>query len=202
MTYVNVTIDESAIMSGFEFKVSYDPERVEFVEGSVAGLVGLNISGVFEDGVVTVASAFLGEEFGGTVSLGFKSSGLNDDVTFKIVDASVMNLDGVARSTNLGEYTLKALPAVYSLSQNYPNPFNPTTTIDYSIPKAGNVELVIYNMAGQKVRTLISGKQDAAYYKVVWDGRNDVGESVASGLYFYRLVSGNFSKIEKMTLVK
>jgi len=57
-------------------------------------------------------------------------------------------------------------------------------------------------MAGQKVRTLVNGKQDAAYYNVVWDGRNNAGESVGSGLYFYRLISGNFSKIDKMTLVK
>ena len=114
----------------------------------------------------------------------------------------VSDIDGVAVSNNLSQFAYKAPPAVYALSRNYPNPFNPTTTIDYSIPEAGNVELVIFNMAGQKVRTLVSEKQDAAYYKVVWDGRNENGESVASGLYFYRLASGNFNKIEKMTLIK
>jgi flagellar hook assembly protein FlgD len=91
---------------------------------------------------------------------------------------------------------------VYSLSKNYPNPFNPTTTIDYTIPEAGKVNLVIYNTAGQKVRTLVNQTQDAAYYKVVWDGRDDSGMSVASGIYFYRLSADKFSKIEKMTLLK
>jgi flagellar hook assembly protein FlgD len=103
---------------------------------------------------------------------------------------------------NSVESTYKVAPSVYALSKNYPNPFNPTTTIDYSIPQAGNVELVIYNTAGQKVRTLINQMQDASFYKVVWDGRDESGQSVASGIYFYRLVAGNFSKIEKMTLIK
>jgi len=118
------------------------------------------------------------------------------------VNAFVDNLEGVAVSTNLSELSMKAIPNVYALSQNYPNPFNPTTTIDYSIPKSGQVELVIFNLAGQKVRTLIDANQSAAFYKVVWDGRNDNGESVGSGFYFYRILSGNFSKIEKMMLIK
>jgi len=94
------------------------------------------------------------------------------------------------------------IPEVFALSKNFPNPFNPTTTIEYQIPTAGNVELVIFNMAGQVVRTLINESKDAGYYKVMWNGRNDMGETVASGLYFYKLVSGNFNKIEKMTLIK
>jgi len=95
-----------------------------------------------------------------------------------------------------------AAPVAYALSKNYPNPFNPTTTIEFAIPVAGNVELVIYNINGQKVRTLVSETKDAGYYKAMWDGRNELGESVSSGIYLYRLVSGDFSKIEKMTFIK
>jgi hypothetical protein len=96
------------------------------------------------------------------------------------------------------------LPDAYSLSKNFPNPFNPTTTIQYAIPAdgAGHVEMIIYNINGQKVRTLVNETKDAGYYSVVWDGRNDRGELVSSGIYLYRIVSGNFSKIERMTFIK
>lgn len=96
------------------------------------------------------------------------------------------------------------LPDAFSLSKNFPNPFNPTTTIAYTIPAdgVGQVEMVIYNVNGQKVRTLVNEKKEAGYYNVVWDGRNDTGEMVSSGLYLYKIVSGSFNKIEKMTFMK
>ena len=200
--FLNVNIGETETLKGFEFYLSYNTEALEFVENSVNGLVGLNITNVDEDGIIRVSDWFAGEQFDGTVTLAFRSNGVNNNLTFEILNAMVDDVDGLALSTNVSDYEARALPTVYALSQNYPNPFNPTTTIDYSIPKSGNVELVIFNMTGQKVRTLVSGKQDAAFYKIVWDGRNELGENVASGLYFYRLVSGSFSKIEKMTLIK
>jgi len=95
-----------------------------------------------------------------------------------------------------------AVPTAYALSENYPNPFNPTTTIEFAIPVAGNVELVIYNINGQKVRTLVNETKDAGFFHMTWDGRNDLGETVSSGIYLYRLVSGNFNKMEKMTFIK
>jgi len=104
--------------------------------------------------------------------------------------------------TDIITSVLEAKPEVYALSNNFPNPFNPTTSIEYQIPTNGNVELVIFNMAGQKVRTLVSESKDAGFYKVVWNGKDDMGETVSSGMYFFKLVSGNFSKIEKMTLIK
>jgi len=94
------------------------------------------------------------------------------------------------------------VPTAFALSENYPNPFNPTTTIEFAIPVAGNVELVIYNINGQKVRTLVNETKDAGFYKVMWDGRNEIDETVSSGIYLYRLVSGDFNKMEKMTFIK
>ncbi|MFC1490010.1 FlgD immunoglobulin-like domain containing protein [Candidatus Latescibacterota bacterium] len=96
------------------------------------------------------------------------------------------------------------LPDAFALSQNFPNPFNPTTTIGYAIPAdgAGHVEMVIYNSNGQKIRTLVNETQDAGYYNVVWDGRSDSGEMVSSGLYVYKIVSGSFSKSDRMTFMK
>ena len=88
------------------------------------------------------------------------------------------------------------------LLQNYPNPFNPSTTICYSVPKDGEVNLAIYNAKGQLINTLISGYRNKGNYQIVWQGKDAKGSSVASGLYFTRLVSGGKTITKKMLLMK
>lgn len=91
----------------------------------------------------------------------------------------------------------------FKLNQNYPNPFNPTTTISFSLPEASRVTLAVYNVLGQKVRTLINNQlATAGFHAKQWDGRDDAGRQVASGIYFYKLEAGNFSSIKKMVLMK
>ena len=85
---------------------------------------------------------------------------------------------------------------------NYPNPFNPSTTISYSIPADGNVNVSIYNVKGQLVNTLVSEYKSKGNYQIVWQGKDSNGRSVASGLYFARLVSGGKSISGKMLLMK
>jgi outer membrane protein assembly factor BamB len=94
------------------------------------------------------------------------------------------------------------LPTDYHLSQNYPNPFNPSTTIEYRLPVRSEVELCIYNILGQRVRTLVSGPRSAGDHTVVWDGTADSGRRVATGIYFYRLKTPGFVQTKKMVLVK
>jgi len=89
------------------------------------------------------------------------------------------------------------VPFTYRLSQNYPNPFNPTTTIKYGLPKYGNTKLVVYNITGQVVKTLVDEFRDAGTYEVTFDATN-----FASGVYFYSLESGSFKETKKMLLVK
>lgn len=93
-------------------------------------------------------------------------------------------------------------PQGFVLGQNYPNPFNPTTTIKYSIIKAGLVELSIFNSLGQKIRTLITGVHPAGAFEITWDGRNARGEAVASGTYLYQLNTKSFEETQRMTLVR
>jgi len=88
------------------------------------------------------------------------------------------------------------------LSQNYPNPFNPQTTIAFSLKERGNVSLKVYNVSGELVRTLMNENQDKGAHTKVWDGRNDSGQPVSSGVYFYKLVTNNFSQTKKMVLLK
>ncbi|OGU35937.1 MAG: hypothetical protein A2315_12705 [Ignavibacteria bacterium RIFOXYB2_FULL_35_12] len=85
----------------------------------------------------------------------------------------------------------------YSLSQNYPNPFNPTTTIQFSLEEKINVELSIYNILGEKIRTLFNDEMNSGQYKIVFDGSN-----LASGIYFYRIQAGKFLQTKKMILMK
>ena len=89
------------------------------------------------------------------------------------------------------------VPVSYALSQNYPNPFNPSTEIEFSIKKAGDVSLKVYDLLGREVRTLVDEDMAAGTYKVRFDGTN-----LASGVYIYRIVAGEFSAIKKMVLVK
>ncbi len=95
------------------------------------------------------------------------------------------------------------LPTEFNLSKNYPNPFNPTTTIEFALPHNGDVKLVIFNTLGQQVRTLVSTKMNAGYYKSVWDSCDELGKRVSSGMYFYRLeVDNKQISTQKMLLLK
>lgn len=93
-------------------------------------------------------------------------------------------------------------PTEFALEQNYPNPFNPTTTIEVAIPKAADVEINIYNILGQKVRALLREAKAPGFYSVQWDGRNDFGQVVSTGVYVYRLRAGSFIQTKKMMFVK
>ena len=94
------------------------------------------------------------------------------------------------------------LPSDYTLSNNYPNPFNPSTNIQYSIPKNELVSLVVYNLLGQKVITLVNSELGAGNYNIVWNGKNEFGNKVASGIYIYQLTAGQFIQSKKMILMK
>jgi hypothetical protein len=94
------------------------------------------------------------------------------------------------------------LPSAYQLDQNHPNPFNPQTVIGYTLPRTERVSLSVYNLLGQRITTLIDQIQSAGNHSVTWDGADREGRPVASGVYFYRLKSGDFAQTKKMLLLK
>lgn len=94
------------------------------------------------------------------------------------------------------------LPTAFAVEQNYPNPFNPATDIRFALPGASDVEITIYNALGQKVNTLVNRKFDAGFHSVKWNGTDERGSGVSSGIYFYRVSAGAFSSVKKMLLVK
>jgi hypothetical protein len=104
--------------------------------------------------------------------------------------------------TAVGNERLATVIKTFALLQNYPNPFNPNTTIEYQLPKTGNVEIKIFSINGQLVKTLESSHQIAGTHSVVWDGRNNGGQTVASGLYIYQVAFENSVLAKKMMFVK
>jgi hypothetical protein len=93
-------------------------------------------------------------------------------------------------------------PPDFMLFQNYPNPFNPTTSIEFLLPRSGQVKIEIFNILGQKVRTLVDQHLKAGHKLVDWDGCDDSGKEVSSGIYFYRIKTSEFSQTKKMVLLR
>jgi len=100
------------------------------------------------------------------------------------------------------EEAVETLPKAFALKQNFPNPFNPITSIAFEMPSDQNVRLTVYNMLGQNVRTLVNDQRSAGRYTILWDGRDDAGHMVGSGVYFYQIQAGSFTKTAKMVFLK
>ena len=104
--------------------------------------------------------------------------------------------DGQYAYSKIVEITFNKIIEYY-LTQNYPNPFNPTTKINFNLPVAGNVKLTVYNLLGQEIKTLVNGYNESGVYNYTFDAKE-----LNSGIYIYKLESGNYSQTRKMTLVK
>lgn len=120
------------------------------------------------------------------------------------VDANGNMSDGsnVVSTSIVSVDEAEMIPTAFGLSQNYPNPFNPTTSIEFALPEAANVSLEIYNLLGQKVRTLVNGYVSAGYVTTRWDGLDQHGQEVGSGTYIYRLKTSEQSFSKKLVLMK
>jgi len=126
----------------------------------------------------------------------------NKTVTFAqtlINGTYVIEASEVAKATAVEE---NVIPEKISLYQNYPNPFNPETRISFDIPQKGNVKLTIYNIIGSEVRSLVNNDLEQGTYHVTWNGKDNFGRPVASGVYLYKLESNNNSVTKKMNLIK
>ncbi len=136
------------------------------------------------------------------------SAGEHILVRFRLYsDASVRNwgwaIDNVEIGTTTGVGDGKSFPARFALDQNYPNPFNPSTTIEYSLPGTSTVKMVVYDLLGREVRTLLNNdRKEAGDYTIMWDGKSNAGHSLPSGTYFLRLEAGKHTATQKLMLLK
>ncbi len=103
---------------------------------------------------------------------------------------------------NTGIKETELISHSYSLKQNYPNPFNPSTIINFNLPVSSNIKLIIIDIIGQQIRSLLNEEKSAGNYSVIWDGKDDFGQLVSSGVYFYRMQANDFVMVKKMMLVR
>ena len=210
---VTARLEDMTDVAAFGLQLTYDPEKVkplaadqaisqgDVFDGNGAGSLFFHR---FETGVVEVASGRIGSDWsasgdGDLATVRFMAL-VDEPGVIEIANGVVVNSAhfGIPMTVDKAP----ALPSVAALHQNYPNPFNPATEIRFDIPTARDVQLRIYNQLGQTVRTLVDNRMKAGTYALEWDGQDQMGRSVASGVYFYNLEAGDFNQIRKMTLVK
>ena len=128
----------------------------------------------------------------------------NDKASVVLHDVKAAGMAGESLPVTVGEkrIDISIVPAVFALHQNYPNPFNPVTEIQFDVPTESHVTLTIYNIMGQEVRTLSNSTLEAGFHSIRWDGTNESGELISTGVYFYRLTSPSFTSTKKMLMVK
>jgi hypothetical protein len=133
---------------------------------------------------------------------------VDDSSNIYVTGTSDMNVAGIMCTIKYRQFvgvevlTPSGVPLHFKLSQNVPNPWASGTGISYTLPREAQVALRVYNPTGQLVRSLIHGKESAGFKQVAWDGRDEAGRRVPSGVYFYRLQAGAFSDTKKMVVIR
>jgi hypothetical protein len=201
-------------LRGYTFTMCYDPDKIEIMNEYMAIEEGdflvsgnpsnrsifftiQNKKGIeFVNVLMGYVEPAIGEGVIATIKMKSLVDGERPDIS--VVDIKVAN--SVNRFFRLKD--VSQVPDEFGLSQNYPNPFNPETRIKFQLPMTSKVVLKVYNVLGQEVRTLVNTEMKAGFHSIVWDGRNQTGVRVASGIYIYRIKAGNFVTSKKMTLLK
>jgi PKD repeat protein len=185
-------------VSGYNYTRAYASYSFSSATWYVATVIAYSTGQVTAKvGTTTVKSYTFSAVKSGLVGVGYNNSNCDFD-DFCISATASSNDGGVA----LGDDQGATLPEKFSLGQNFPNPFNPTTTIYFSLTEPGEVQLIVYNVLGEKVRTLVYGPHETGEFAVTWDGKDLNGQSVASGIYLYRLTVNSESITKKMVLMK
>ena len=119
---------------------------------------------------------------------------------FEFADVMVNEQSAVITAVEISDQ--KELPTEWVLSQNYPNPFNPETVISFHVPKSSHVVIEVYNLLGQRLQKLVDESKEVGIYQARWDGCDENGNSVSSGIYIYKMQADGFVAIKKMALVR
>jgi hypothetical protein len=178
----------------------YEGVQVDWETGMEYGVAGFNVLRSFrEDGdYVKVNEELIPSSPNGLYNFIDKEVAAGRIHYYKVEN---VDIDG---TTSLhGPVKAEApVPKDFRLAQNFPNPFNPNTTIRFDLPKVAQVKLEVYNVLGQKVRTVLDQRMEPGYHEMTWDSYNDQGMRVSSGVYYYRISAGEFQDVKKMALVK
>ncbi len=211
---LTIKANQMKSLSGYSFDLKFNTEEYEFVDvRNDKPFDGEGVNPVFlksvEDGQITVAGVT--NEFTDENSLSgeaplvtFVFKWVGDDASEMFIDnIQVIDTDYNMNKLERTSVDPVPLPEEFELMNNYPNPFNPVTKMRFALPKSENVTIVIYNVLGQKVKTLVSNQKFRAGIRTFkWNGTNDQGMRVGSGTYIYRIKMGNYVSSKKMTLIK
>jgi len=209
---IGIDILSEDVVSGVQFTIHYDADKIQLFDAVMNQQnANFDVYSKINDGrMAVIAFSMTGEKLelgdGAEINIPAKAIGnFLGDVEFVMSELILATSNATALNADIsvGDVSVTLdIPTTYGIDQNYPNPFNPTTTINYQLPVESAVALVIYNLRGQIVTTLVNDTKEAGYYSVVWDGTNDQGKMVASGEYIYSIKAGEFTKNMKMIFLK
>lgn len=207
---VVLSVEDAGAVSGFGLSLDYDRATAELIEivpvsASMFGADQPLLQAESESRLIVAhvsSETRTGERLDLAVAR-FRMLDPTASTSVVLSDVALSGPGGMTRSVPDASLAhLRQIPNDFALNQNFPNPFNPETQIAFQMPEAGNLSLIIYNTLGQQVRVLEQGPMEAGFHRVVWDGRNEIGRQVSSGIYLLRMHSGQFNTVRKMLLLK
>jgi hypothetical protein len=219
---VGDSINPVVNLFGASFVVRYDPQQLRVVSVSQGDFLGANLPIWFTNVDTTAGKISIGMSRAGVLDgvsgvgklalLGLRvassaSIGSTTQVAIEEVAANDPNGNPIALAPQGADIIVavkkeQAKPERFALMQNYPNPFNPETTIEFALPQPAHVKLEIYNLLGQRISTLVDQRLDAGVTAVKWNGRDDAGRQMPSGVYLYRIEAGSFTAIRRLVMMR
>lgn len=209
---LQIDIEQNGYIFGMQFALEYDPSMISIYAPNIAKHQDNVIvtSSTKSEGelivlVVSLENKPIHTENNTILNIPIEFRGQNQDVSqIKIDDIKISGYKGNLINFVAKSYLtdIKTIPNSFDLEQNYPNPFNPDTEIRYQIPKESFVELIVFNIVGQKIKVLESGFLKPGFHSMNWDGTDDKGINVPTGVYFYSISSESFQKTKKMLYLK
>ena len=212
---INLTVESNADIYGVQFDIKYNPIELNLSEsGIISNVSGIKAySRIKEEGIARV----LMFSMNGEKIIDINSTHIADilDIDFQPVDmfigtSKVELIDVILAGQGGEEVSVSSAafdvafytPQKTSLTKNYPNPFNPSTTIDYQLSHAGMVSIIVYDLKGAEIKSLVNEVQTADYHNIVWNGLNNNGQNVASGRYILKMTAPGYAETITMTLLK
>lgn len=225
---VDVRVADAAGLFGIAFDLVYqtDSEAVKALDAKADPFFGSDLlflpQIMLEQQTVSIGMARKAPQPGvngdgalvRVVFSGFETAPVGTQVTFELREVQAVDSEGaelavtvegsdpVVTSVDERRTETTAVPETFGLAQNYPNPFNPETTIEYRVPEVGRVVLKVYDLLGNEVRTLVDEVRQAGVHRINWNGRDNAGRTLATGVYIYKLHAGSFTAVRKMVYMK
>jgi len=204
---VSIFVDNRMDICGMDLRIDYNTADFTLTDISPCKSSTLLVKNPEQARLSAINLEGLANETGEIVTLHFEMNQPNvsdTDLKLSSVDLFDQNGNTIDTRIDLTHPDPVVIPSRYGLNQNFPNPFNPSTTITFDLPESGDVHLAVYNITGQIISSIIQENREAGTHSVTWRGRDNMGQQVSSGVYFYKIVfnHGQWSAVKKMLFVK